>query len=296
MGIPQRLLRHFSLILLFGLGTVQADTLRVATLDWEPYVGADLPGQGLASRILDEALALNGDRAERVFLPWQRALNETREGHYDALMPAYLSADRSRDFYTSMPLLDSQLGFFHRRDRAIAYRAGDLDSLRPYRIGVVRGYVNQADFDKADFLTKEVVNNDWQNLEKLLRGRLDLAVVDRYTGYHLLARNAPALREQLEFIEPPLEVKPLYVLIPKTRTGGEALAANLDRGLRTLRQSGRLQQLIADAHLETAQGIRAVAEHPLAEQVPGAAGHDRTREGADNRPAAPTLDWQASLR
>ena len=55
MGIPQRLLRHFSLLLLFGLGTVQADTLRVATLDWEPYVGADLPGQGLASRILDEA-------------------------------------------------------------------------------------------------------------------------------------------------------------------------------------------------------------------------------------------------
>ncbi|MDF3931868.1 substrate-binding periplasmic protein [Pseudomonas citronellolis] len=300
MSIPQRLLRHFTLLLLlglpFGLSTAQAETLRVATLDWEPYVGPELPGQGLASRILDEAMALNGDHVERVFLPWQRALNEAREGRYDALMPAYLSVDRSRDFYTSMPLLDSQLGFFRRRDHAIAYRPGDLDSLRPYRIGVVRGYVNQREFDNADYLTRDVVNNDWQNLEKLLRGRIDLAVVDRYTGYHLLARNAPALREQLEFIEPPLEIKPLYVLIPKVRNGGEALAANLDRGLRTLRQSGRLQQLIADAHLETAQAMRAVADHPLAEQVDGAPDQRRAREGADNRPAAPTLSWQASLR
>lgn len=82
----------------------QAQTLRVATLEWAPYVGSDLPGNGLASRILNEALALNGDKAELVFLPWQRALNETREGRFDALMPAYLSPDRRQDFYTSMPL------------------------------------------------------------------------------------------------------------------------------------------------------------------------------------------------
>lgn len=291
MPSRQRSLRHLALALLFVLGGAHAETLRVATLEWEPYVGPDLPGKGLATRILNEALALNGDKAEVVFLPWQRALNESREGHYDALMPAYLSADRSRDFYTSMPLLDSQLGFFHRRDRAIAYNPADLNSLRPYRIGVVRGYVNQADFDAADFLNKEVVTSDWQNLEKLLRGRLDLAVVDRYTGYQLLARNAPALREQLEFIQPPLEVKPLYVLIPKVRSGGEALAANLDRSLRTLRQSGRLQQLIADAHLEQAQAMRVVAEHPLAEQIQRGPGDAHGDQRSEHRPAPPTLSW-----
>lgn len=291
MHSPQRTLRRFAFALLVTLGNAHADTLRVATLEWEPYVGPDLPGQGLATRILDEALALNGDKAEVVFLPWQRALNEAREGHYDALMPAYLSVDRSRDFYTSMPLLDSQLGFFHRRDHAIAYRPGDLNSLRPYRIGVVRGYVNQEDFDAADYLNKEVVNSDWQNLEKLLRGRLDLAVVDRYTGYQLLARNAPALREQLEFIEPALEVKPLYVLVPKVRSGGEALAANLDRSLRTLRQSGRLQQLIADSHLDQAQAMRAVAESPLAEQIQHSPGHSHANERSEHRPTPPTLNW-----
>lgn len=291
MHSPRPSLRRLALALLLGLSSAQADTLRVATLDWEPYVGPDLPGQGLATRILSEAMALNGDQVEVVFLPWQRALNETREGHYDALMPAYLSAERRHDFYTSMPLLDSQLGFFHRRDRAIAYRPGELDSLRPYRIGVVRGYVNQANFDAADFLDKEVVNSDWQNLEKLLRGRLDLAVVDRYTGYQLLARNAPALREQLEFIEPPLEVKSLYVLIPKVRSGGEALAANLDRSLRTLRQSGRLEQLIADAHLEQAQAVRTVAQNPLAEQRQQGTGQHHADERSEYRPTAPPLEW-----
>lgn len=66
--------------LLLATAGAQADTLRVATLDWAPYVGPDLPGKGLASRILDEALALDGHRAELVFLPWQRALKEAAEG------------------------------------------------------------------------------------------------------------------------------------------------------------------------------------------------------------------------
>ncbi|PJI46334.1 MAG: protein kinase [Pseudomonas sp.] len=273
--------------------TAQAQTLRVATLEWAPYVGSDLPGNGLASRILNEALALNGDKAELVFLPWQRALNETREGRFDALMPAYLSAERREDFYTSMPLLDSQLGFFRRRDRALPIDPHNLDSLRPYRIGVVRGYVNQSAFDAADFLNKDVVSSDWQNLEKLLRGRIDLAVVDRYTGYQLLSQNAPALREQLEFVEPPLEVKPLYVLVPKKRAEGQALAASLDRGLRTLRRSGRLQQLIAEAHLESAMNTREVAAHPLAEQLPATS--DPHGAALTSRTTPDLLSWQASL-
>ncbi|MGC4008574.1 MAG: transporter substrate-binding domain-containing protein [Pseudomonas sp.] len=293
MRLSLLVLRTACLCLAVLGANTQAQTLRVATLEWAPYVGSDLPGNGLASRILNEALALNGDKAELVFLPWQRALNETREGRFDALMPAYLSADRSQDFYTSMPLLDSQLGFFRRRDRALPINPRDLDTLRPYRIGVVRGYVNQEGFDAADFLNKDVVSSDWQNLEKLLRGRIDLAVVDRYTGYQLLSQNAPALREQLEFVDPPLEVKPLYVLVPKKRAEGEALAASLDRGLRTLRRSGRLQQLIAEARLDTAMNSREVATHPLAEQLPATS--DRHGAALTPRTTPDLLSWQASL-
>lgn len=201
--------------LLLTTAGAQADTLRVATLDWAPYVGPDLPGKGLASRILDEALALDGHRAELVFLPWQRALKEAAEGRFDALMPAYLSPERRELFHATIPLLDSQLGFFRQRERLLPVNPAHLESLRPYRIGVVRGYVNREDFDADRSLTKDAVTNDWQNLEKLLRGRIDLAVVDRYIGYHLLARNVPALKDRLVFIEPPLEVKPLYVLVPK---------------------------------------------------------------------------------
>lgn len=136
--------------LLLATAGAQADTLRVATLDWAPYVGPDLPGKGLASRILDEALALDGHRAELVFLPWQRALKEAAEGRFDALMPAYLSPERRELFHATIPLLDSQLGFFRQRERLLPVNPAHLESLRPYRIGVVRGYVNREDFDAGN--------------------------------------------------------------------------------------------------------------------------------------------------
>jgi len=241
-----------------------ASPLRIATLEWAPYVSADLPNQGLAAQILREALALEGLQAELVFLPWQRALNEAIAGNYDALMPAYLSAERAAQFHTTMPLLDSQLGFFRRSDQAISFT--DLDSLRPYRIGVVRGYVNQDGFDRADYLKKEVVSNDWQNLEKLLRGRIDLAVIDRYVGYHLLARHTPNLHDKLTFIEPALEVKPLYVLVPRQRRMGNQLAAQIDRGLLTLRRSGRSEQIVSEARMEQVKAIDVIVAQPLADR------------------------------
>ncbi len=269
--------------LLLATAGAQADTLRVATLDWAPYVGPDLPGKGLASRILDEALALDGHRAELVFLPWQRALKEAAEGRFDALMPAYLSPERRELFHATIPLLDSQLGFFRQRERLLPVNPAHLESLRPYRIGVVRGYVNREDFDADRSLTKDAVTNDWQNLEKLLRGRIDLAVVDRYTGYHLLARNVPALKDRLVFIEPPLEVKPLYVLVPKRHARGAALAASLDRNLRLMRRSGRLEQLIAEAHLERSGQTRTLAVDPLTGQADPPPGRIAAASGRNSR-------------
>ena len=58
MRISLLVLRTACLSLAFLGAIAQAQTLRVATLEWAPYVGSDLPGNGLASRILTEALAL----------------------------------------------------------------------------------------------------------------------------------------------------------------------------------------------------------------------------------------------
>ncbi len=48
---------------------------------------------------------------------------------------------------------------------------------------------------------------------------------------------------------------------------GAALAASLDRNLRLMRRSGRLEQLIAEAHLERSGQTRTLAVDPLTGQT-----------------------------
>ena len=149
--------------LLLATAGAQADTLRVATLDWAPYVGPDLPGKGLASRILDEALALDGHRAELVFLPWQRALKEAAEGRFDALMPACRPSGANCSTPPSPARLATGLLPPARAPAAGQSRASGKPASVPHRRG--RGYVNREDFDADRSLTKDAVTNDWQNLE-----------------------------------------------------------------------------------------------------------------------------------
>jgi len=63
--------------------------------------------------------------------------------------------------------------------KELKIRYNSLKYLAPYRIGVVNGYVNTPELDRADFLKKDGVTNDLQNIRKLVRGRVDLILEEK---------------------------------------------------------------------------------------------------------------------
>lgn len=62
-------------------------------------------------------------------------------------MPEYYSEDLKKDFILSAPFPEA-LGLF-KKDKNIQFKK--IDDLKPYSIGVVRGYVNTAEFDAAAY-------------------------------------------------------------------------------------------------------------------------------------------------
>ena len=83
LGDTHRQLRLFPCVLLswVSLGsllTVQAETLKLATGEFQPYVSASLPGQGLSSQIVRSAFEAAGLMELGPFL--QVNVTETRLG------------------------------------------------------------------------------------------------------------------------------------------------------------------------------------------------------------------------
>jgi polar amino acid transport system substrate-binding protein len=216
-------------------------TITLATLNWEPYVSEEIANGGFTTEIVRQAFQRAGYRIEITYMPWARVLSEVKNGVFDAMYPAYYSESRGRVYALSESIADGPLVLCKRSDRPMQYRS--LEDLKPYSIGVVRGYVNTAEFDDAHYLDKRIVNSDKQNLLKVLTGRIDLAIIDMFTAQQIIETSIPQAKGKLDFLKPPLEIKPLYVGFSKKRGGYREHLNAFNRALNEMKNEGIIQKI-----------------------------------------------------
>lgn len=218
--------------------------IKLATLDWAPYVGQDLPKYGFTTAIVSEAFKRAGYEVKVDFMPWVRVVKETEAGNYDAAFPEYYSDERAAAFFMSEPFASGPLGFYKRKADNIPY--AKLEDLKPYRIGVVRGYINTPEFDAADYLQKEEASSDELNLRKLLAGRIDLIVIDKFVAQYLIKTSFPEATDDLEFMKPPLLDQSLYVIFPRGVASSEEKLQAFNAALKTMREDGTLERILEE--------------------------------------------------
>lgn len=221
------------------------NSLSFTTLNWAPYAAEHLQGNGVASAIIQEACKRVGLKAEFHFMPWTRAMAETQQGAYTALFNAYYSDERARNYAVSDPYFKTHLVLCTRKETEIQFD-GSTQSLHPYRLGVVRGYVNTTAIDNDRKLKKDEAENDVLNLQKLLHGRVDVIIIDRYQALHLI-KNNPTIQAELndiKFISPELESKTLHVMFSKERPNWKENLCLFNRGLEAMKRDGTLNKLM----------------------------------------------------
>ena len=231
------------LVLLCGLHTPRAladETVVMTTAEFAPYMGSQLSQQGVFVEIATEAFKREGYTLQVRFLPWVRGLAYAKEGKVDGVIGLWYSQERSQWFAYSRSVISNKIGFYERRDKPIAFT--DLAQLKPYTIGVVRAYANPPAFDAAHLHTDEAVD-DITNLRKLAAGRLDLVLIDKAVAHYLIDNSLPELKGQLQWIEPPVDILPLYVGLSKQTPDFEKKLAALNAGMDSMQKDGTLARL-----------------------------------------------------
>jgi ABC-type amino acid transport substrate-binding protein len=214
----------------------------LATLDWEPYIGASMEDKGYVAELVKEAYKRKGYDLQIEFMPWARVIKMAKIGKYDGYFPEYYAEELKKDYEVSSPFPGGPLGFYKRKDKPVQYNS--LKDLVPYRIGVVRGYVNTKEFDDAAYLKKEEATDDLTNFKKLLKNRLDLVVSDKFVGKFIVSKNLPAQFKDLEFLEPPLENKDLFVCISHKATDYQEKISLFNEGLKEIIDDGTVTKIL----------------------------------------------------
>lgn len=223
--------------LLLGSTALRAHdkTVRLSSLEWPPYAGADLPAQGASAAVAKAAFAAMGYRLEIDFLPWSRAILLARHAGsgYAGYFPEYYSASLAPEFVLSAPIGQSPLGFAEHRQAPKIWTT--LADLQHTPIGTVHNYINTDEFDQrvaAGQLQVEVAEDDLSNLRKLSQKQIPLIVIDRHVMNYLLART-PELAgdaESLQFNARLLALRQLYICF-RNDAQGQALAKIFNSGL-----------------------------------------------------------------
>ncbi|HSB97289.1 MAG TPA: transporter substrate-binding domain-containing protein [Spongiibacteraceae bacterium] len=252
MAIFFRLLLAIAVLLAGARAVADDKAVRLISLDWQPYTGASLRDQGVSAAVVKAAFQAMGYAVDIDFYPWARAthLSES-DNDYAGVFPVYYSADRARRFNCSNPIGHSPLGFAERNDARVAWSV--LGDLAPYKIGVVRDYVNTQALDDmvaTGRLAVDVASNDAQNLQKLAHRRIDLAIVDRNVLDYLL-KNTPELQgfNDLRFNSRLLEDRKLYICF-KRGGANDRVAARFNAGLQKIDVEAIIAQYMQSNGLE----------------------------------------------
>jgi polar amino acid transport system substrate-binding protein len=211
--------------------------LRLASLEWLPYVGSRLQQQGLSSFIADSAAQKFGYRVQIDYFPWTRAMRiGLHDARYDGYFPAYYTEERARQCYFSTSIGSSTVGLAYLKSAPLRWQS--LRDLSGLTIAVVAGFSNGPAFDalvREGRLHVDPSPSDTLNLRKLVAGRVDAVVIDKLVLRYLLLTEPSLLqdRERILFHDKPLAELPLYVCFKRTPQG-LALQQAFDAALRTL--------------------------------------------------------------
>ena len=237
------------LLLALPPASALAESLRLTNGEWAPYLGAELPHHGIASRIVAEAFALEGIQVQWEFHPWARSLllAERGERHGSAVWLA--SPQRQEAFFISDPVLDSHYYLFHRKELKLDWER--LEDLAGLKLGATSGYDYGEAFQRAEAqrsLQIRRLGSDLLGFRQLLAGRIDAFPMDKVVGFDLLhAEFSSAERARLTFHPRPVRSDSLHLLLSRKLPENAEYMRRFNAGLARLRASGRVSQYLLEA-------------------------------------------------
>jgi polar amino acid transport system substrate-binding protein len=224
-------------------------TIRLTNGEWQPFLSKEVPHYGFASHIVTEAFALVGVEVEFGFFPWARSYKLAEDGKWDGAAIWWDTEERREKFYFTDPVAPSITALFYLKNTEFDWDT--YQDLSNVRIGGTLEFSYGKEFDAAEAAGTIKTNravDDETGLRKLLKGRIEVFPGEVMVTYAQIRDTFPEDEVALFTHHPkPINDQPLYLLLSKKVPDNEPMRDLFNEGLRQLKESGRYDQIIADA-------------------------------------------------
>ncbi len=230
--------------------------MRLASLEWAPYVGSHMPDGGLTAAAAKTIASAAGYQAQIDYLPWSRAMQAgSDDPDYAGYFPAFYLPEREKHCHFSSAFGTSTNGFAYLKSKPLYWK--ELSDLKDIKIGTVQDYANGQYFDalvRQGDLHTDMAPSDISNVRKLLAGRVQAIVIDKEVLRNLLIKEASlqANKDKIAFHEHELSKFSLHICFQRN-TKGKAMQQAFNSALVKV----KLKQLENDYY----QSMAATTKH-----------------------------------
>lgn len=226
----------------------QTHTLKIATGELPPYMTAARADRGISLSVVRRAFELAGYQVEFTFLPWSRALAETRLGKWDATAAWGNNPERNPPFFVSDNVVTEKWVFVYRN--AVKFSWNNLADLKPYRVGLVQDYTYTPEIwamSAAGDFKSDKLATDVAAIKMLLLDRLDVAPMERNVACDVLQKNFTDADAAKLSVDPKqmIDTFTSHVLLPRSLPDSATRAADFNAGLKKLKASPEYAKLLS---------------------------------------------------
>jgi len=231
-----------SLFLLFSVSSaIHAEVLTLVSTDYPPYSFSE-PQDGLRGfdvEVVEAAFEQAQVSTETKFLPWKRALEETKHGIYTAIYNCSFRKEREEFLIYSTSISRQSIGFFI-RSNFNGFEPTRLEDAKGLKVGSVLGWamadtMKDAGADIVTFRTEELVFRD------LLKGLIDYAYLSlESSGFGAMKLG---ISNKIRTIK--IQEKKLYVCFSKKWPNIEGIIDKFNEGLAAVRKDGSYDRIHA---------------------------------------------------
>ena len=240
-----RLYKTILITAVFISTNAYAQTVKIATGEWAPFISESLANQGLVAAIIDESFKTQQLQTQYGFYPWKRAMDLASKGSWHATTPWAMSEERKTDFYYSLPIIEESNVLLHHKDLDLTW--SNFEDLSQYKIGITKGYSYGDEFTAAEankILRVQRTSTDRQNLKKLVAGRIDIFIVEKNVAKSLIKNELkPEVANNYIFNEKPLSTRGLHLLFSKASPTAKVMLNAFNTGLTTIKDNGIYSKL-----------------------------------------------------
>jgi len=231
-----------SIVLLFCFSPLTS-ALSIVAKEEAPYIGNELPNQGLSIEIINTAFRRAGYNTNFVFETWPRAYEGALIGIYDVIGSIWRTSDREKDFVFSDAYLFHEIKFIKRKvDTTIKFN--NLDDLQGLIIGTLKDYAYRDDFTKSRKIIKMQQNHLIQNLLFLTQENIDMTLGDVRKIRYEINKYMKSSMKDMEILPQTLSKRGTHIAVSKSNPAHAEIIVKFNKALESMRSDGTYDAII----------------------------------------------------